>query len=216
MQGNNNAARAGIRQVSVQEFAAKYKTKREVYNFLTVDCRTYEPPIQCVTVWHLRDQAMGAKGMVSADAIKHLAVPVYGALSMDKILLWAKAHCPVVVERQFPIERELDQFPRQVSTIIFVSILREYVQQTSASAATRGSFAQANPGILLTLTLLQYVINVLYTIVGEPFAAWVKEQVEVRNAKVKEEETIDLEAAVAEAFFRSTAVSRKCAFPFTF
>jgi hypothetical protein len=56
---------------------------------------------------------------------------------------------------------------------------------------------------------------VLYTIVGETFAAWVKEQVEIRNAKVKEEETIDLEASVAEAFFRSTAVSCKFTFSST-
>jgi hypothetical protein len=115
MEGNNNPAGRGVRQVSVAEFAAKYKTKREVYNFLTVDCRAYEPPIQCVTVWHLRDQAAGTKGLVRADAIKHLAVPVYAALSMKEILLWAQAVCPAVLERQFPIENELKQFPRQVS-----------------------------------------------------------------------------------------------------
>jgi hypothetical protein len=151
MEGNNNAAQAGIRQVSVQEFAAKYKTKREVYNFLTVDCRAYEPPIQCVTVWHLRDQACGAKGMVSADALKHLAVPVYSALSMEKILLWSKVNCPAVLARQFPIERELDQFPRQVSSSTFVSFLHEDSWQLLGSAELQRFFVKATLDLLLTL-----------------------------------------------------------------
>jgi hypothetical protein len=99
----------------VQAFAAKFKTKREVYNFLTLDCHAYEPAIQCVTVWHMRDQAMGKKGMIRADSIKHLTVPTYEALSLAKILEWGKVNCPTVIERYLPIERELLHFPRQVS-----------------------------------------------------------------------------------------------------
>jgi hypothetical protein len=59
---------------------------------------------------------MGKKGMIRADSIRHLTVPTYEALSLAKILEWAKANCPAVVERYLPIERELLQFPRQVSS----------------------------------------------------------------------------------------------------
>jgi hypothetical protein len=62
-------------RVPVQEFAAKFQTKREVYSFLTVDCKAYEPPQGTVTIWHLRDQAAGKKRWIKGDDIKHLVVP---------------------------------------------------------------------------------------------------------------------------------------------
>jgi hypothetical protein len=55
MEGNPNPAPGQLQHISVQAFAAKFKTKREVFNFLTIDCHAYEPAIQCVTVWHMRD-----------------------------------------------------------------------------------------------------------------------------------------------------------------
>jgi hypothetical protein len=57
-----------------------------------VDCKAYEPSPQTVTIWHLRDQANGQKKWIKADAIKHLYVPHYESLSIDKILEWAEEH----------------------------------------------------------------------------------------------------------------------------
>jgi hypothetical protein len=97
MHGGNNPGAQGKQLVSVAEFAAKYQTKREVYNFLTVDCKAYEPPIQTVSVWHLRDQACGKKLWLKADKIRHLAVPFYENLTVAKILEWVNHHNPTVV-----------------------------------------------------------------------------------------------------------------------
>jgi hypothetical protein len=69
-----------------------------------------------VTTWHLRDMANNTKGMIKATEIKHLSVPFYESLSVEKILEWASQNHPEVVERYFPIQRELLKFPRQVST----------------------------------------------------------------------------------------------------
>ena len=42
-------------------FASKYKSKREVYNFLTVDCHAYLPPYDNLTIYFLKDLVSGAK-----------------------------------------------------------------------------------------------------------------------------------------------------------
>jgi hypothetical protein len=83
-----------------------------VYDFLTVDCKSYQPPLDTVTIWHLRDQAMGKKGRIRGDDVKHLVVPMYDSLSIKQILLWANANCPEVIGQYLPFEKELLRFPR--------------------------------------------------------------------------------------------------------
>ena len=54
------------------------------------------------------------------------------------------------------------------------------------------------------------MVNIAYSIVGDKFAAWVKERIEERNAKVTKEQNmlIHMDPEVAAAFQASTAVSR--------
>lgn len=42
-------------KISTKEFAAKYKSKREVFNFLSVDMGVYVPPYEQVSIYHLKD-----------------------------------------------------------------------------------------------------------------------------------------------------------------
>ena len=42
-------------------FASKYKSKREVYNFLTIECHAYLPPYDTLTIYFLKDLISGAK-----------------------------------------------------------------------------------------------------------------------------------------------------------
>ena len=57
----------------------------------------------------------------------------------------------------------------------------------------------------------QFLLNVMHTIVGEPFVDWVQERVDCRNAKVAESRNmlIELDPEVATAFQASTQVSSK-------
>ena len=50
--------------------------------------------------------------------------------------------------------------------------------------------------------LQQYIANVIYTVVGNPFAQWVKSQMEKRNEKIKAEQDmlIDMDPEIAEIF----------------
>ena len=45
----------GGQRVTSTSFAAKYRSKREVYNFLTVDVGAYMPDFNTVTIYFLRD-----------------------------------------------------------------------------------------------------------------------------------------------------------------
>ena len=55
----------------------------------------------------------------------------------------------------------------------------------------------------------QYLTNVIYTIVGQNFANWVRAKIEERNAKVQKDKDlmIAVDPAIAAAFQNSTAVS---------
>jgi hypothetical protein len=82
---------------------------------MTQVVKAYCPPRDTVTVLHLRDMANGTKGKILATEVKHLYVPQYESLSIEKILAKAKEHYPAVVERYLPtLERELLKYPRQV------------------------------------------------------------------------------------------------------
>lgn len=55
--------------------------------------------------------------------------------------------------------------------------------------------------------LLQYIINVINTCVGEPFERWVRDKVEQRNASLVQENFVEMDYEVAQAFKSATQVS---------
>ena len=48
-------------RVSAQTFAAKFKSKKEIYNFLTIDAKAYLPAYETVSIYHMRDIVSGEK-----------------------------------------------------------------------------------------------------------------------------------------------------------
>lgn len=62
-------------KISAATFSAKYKSKREIWFFLTVDFKAYLPPYETVTIYHLKDLVSGKKKIIKSTAIKHLQVP---------------------------------------------------------------------------------------------------------------------------------------------
>ena len=59
--------------------------------------------------------------------------------------------------------------------------------------------------------LRQYVINVVYTIIGEPFRLWVESVMTARDEKVARERSlgIELDPEILRVFRNSTAISSK-------
>jgi hypothetical protein len=47
--------------ISYKEFEAKYKSKREIFTFLTVECGAFLPAYDTVTIYFLKDLLSGRK-----------------------------------------------------------------------------------------------------------------------------------------------------------
>ena len=62
-------------QVSSKEFASKYKSKRELYNFLATDVGIFLPPYDNVTVYFLKDLMNGKKKMLRTTMIRTIHIP---------------------------------------------------------------------------------------------------------------------------------------------
>ena len=48
-------------RITTNEFAAKFRSKTEVYAFLSIDASAYLPPRDSVTIYHLKDLITGKK-----------------------------------------------------------------------------------------------------------------------------------------------------------
>ena len=61
MENQINAGLKAKHQVTAMAFASKYKSKREVYTFLTVDVGAYLPAYETITIYFLKDLVSGKK-----------------------------------------------------------------------------------------------------------------------------------------------------------
>ena len=66
---------AQVTQVSSKEFAAKYNSKREIYNFLAADAGVYLPPYDNVTIYFLKELMGGKKKMLNTKRIRTIHIP---------------------------------------------------------------------------------------------------------------------------------------------
>ena len=62
-------------KVTAATFAAKYTNMREIYRFLASEANVYVPPMDNITIWHLRDLARGERRKVAAKDVQHIAIP---------------------------------------------------------------------------------------------------------------------------------------------
>ena len=42
-------------KITAKEFSAKFRSKREIYRFMTVDVKAYLCDVDCLTVYYLKD-----------------------------------------------------------------------------------------------------------------------------------------------------------------
>ena len=127
-------------QLSVAEFAAKYHSKREVYNFLAVDAGVYLPaygkcfahrlppsrwpfgsgidpnfshfmPLEQVTIYFLKDLMAGSKKSIQGKNVAWIAIPQYEGLTIDKIAAFVAPYN--VVADYLPHAKELGKLPKQ-------------------------------------------------------------------------------------------------------
>ena len=126
LQNNGNGPAGGQNahvQVLANEFASKYSSKREVYQFLAGKVRAYLAGYDSVSIYFLRSIAIGEKKcksppvlipravVIKSDDIKHLFVPFYAGLSINQMMNEA-AKYPRVAD-YMPDGADLLRMPRQ-------------------------------------------------------------------------------------------------------
>ena len=62
----------GPRQITSSSFAAKFRSKSEVYLFLTVEAGKYLPPIDNCTIYWLKDLVSGKKKALNGADVVHI------------------------------------------------------------------------------------------------------------------------------------------------
>ena len=61
MQNNQIGFGGNKMQITQKEFGAKYRSKRECFKFMTVDCKAYIDKFEHVTTYYLKDLISGKK-----------------------------------------------------------------------------------------------------------------------------------------------------------
>ena len=108
--------------VTAAAFGAKFRSKREIYVFLTVDVKAYLCSCDCLTVYFLKDLVTGKRKCkdafsvnilradIKCDAVKVLYAPHYENLSIERILEQARKN--PVINDYLPEDRDMHKVPR--------------------------------------------------------------------------------------------------------
>ena len=95
-----------------------------MYRFLSFDVGAYLPSYDTVTVWHLRDLAMGRKIIIKANEVRTIQVPHFEGLSIKIMLQHSKAFPGVA--KALPDEKiEIDKLLRHYIANIIYTIVGE-------------------------------------------------------------------------------------------
>ena len=97
--------------INPASFGAKFKSKCEVYRFLTHDCGSYLSSYESMTIFHLRDLMSGERKRIKAVDVKHITVPHFKALKVEAMIQFASQYEDV--KKALPsVEREVLDLPR--------------------------------------------------------------------------------------------------------
>ena len=83
---SNNVQNQQQQVVSAAQFNSKFKSKMEVYRFLSFEVGAYLPPYDTVTIYHLKDIASGNRTLIKSNAIKTVKIPHFDGLTIERML----------------------------------------------------------------------------------------------------------------------------------
>ena len=116
-----SGARAKVK-ITAKDFAAKMRTKQEVYHFLTHEVGAYLSSYDTMTVWHMRDLVAGKRRRIKGVDVKHLNVPQYEGLKIEAFFEFADKYNEC--KRAFPVDQhERDKLPRQYVINVIYTIV---------------------------------------------------------------------------------------------
>ena len=96
--------------IPASEVAAKVKSKRKVYRFVSCELKAYVSSFETMTVWHLRDLMDSKKKRIHVDDVKHINIPNFDGLTIETMMDYAKQTKTAM--NYFPVKEELKKLPR--------------------------------------------------------------------------------------------------------
>ena len=112
--------------ITTSEFSAKFRSKYEVYQFLTIDALAFLPAPECCTIYFLKDLVSGKNKcesihvcftivcrvtVLKSDKALNLHVPCYEGLTVKEIMSKGLEHNDV--RSYLPDDRDIRRLPRQ-------------------------------------------------------------------------------------------------------
>ena len=116
------------KKITAAEFAAKFPTKRDVWRFLANEVKWYLPPEEAVTIWHLRDMAMGNRSHIKNSNLRNIHMPQYEGLNFEKLFEHAKKF-PAVMKALPLKEKEAEKLPRGYLGNVMATILGDEFEE---------------------------------------------------------------------------------------
>jgi hypothetical protein len=93
------------------------------------------PSYETVTVWHLRDLAMGVKTIIKCDAVKVIDVPQFEGLAIQQIFEFAM-NSPAI-EAVLPPSKEICKLCRSYLANVIYTVMGEPFQQWVTAQVNR-------------------------------------------------------------------------------
>ena len=107
-----------------------------MYRFLSSEVRAYLPSYETVTIWHLRDLAMGVKRIISCDDVKVIAIPQFEGLAIQDIFNFAQND--MEVERALPPSKEIQKLSRAyLGNVVYTIIGQNFQDWVGAQVSRR-------------------------------------------------------------------------------
>ena len=157
MANRNGIADVNDRKISVnaQEFSSHFSSKNECFRFLSAECGIYLDDFKVMSIFHLRDLISGNRRKLKSEEVKHIHVPYFDSLSVEKMLEWAKRH-PDVFTALPKEQNEINSLHRNyIANVIYTIVgedFRDWInnkmqERTKRLALERNMTIQMDPEI---------------------------------------------------------------------
>ena len=125
----NSMSQRNTVMIAPAAFASRYKSKKEIWRFLSCEACVYLPPYQTVTIFHMRDLVSGKRTMILTQNVKTISVPFFEGLSIEFMITWAKGRPEKVMDALPMVKREVDKLPRAyIANVIYTLTGAAFVQ----------------------------------------------------------------------------------------
>ena len=122
-------------QISAQIFGSRFKSKAEIYRFITLELQAYLPSQNVITLYFISDLLSGKKKVLSffsfyffvqfikGTDVKHTVAPMYESISCEAMFDFAKQFPQT--DQYFPSDLEKKKLPRQWVVNVLHSLLKD-------------------------------------------------------------------------------------------